>query len=69
MFERAERLVPADMAVQDSGAVVSRDPLVDEAVSYAGFWVTRRSGGVVFRHLDDLDAVFESDTCADLRQL
>ncbi|WP_211434801.1 hypothetical protein, partial [Bradyrhizobium diazoefficiens] len=32
--------------------------------SYAGFWVTRRSGGVVFRHLDDLDAVFESDTCA-----
>ncbi|MHC2582361.1 hypothetical protein ACVI1J_005460 [Bradyrhizobium diazoefficiens] len=37
--------------------------------SYAGFWVTRRSGGVVFRHLDDLDAVFESDTCADLRQL
>ncbi|MGC0395296.1 transposase InsO family protein [Bradyrhizobium sp. USDA 241] len=37
--------------------------------SYAGFWVTRRSGGVVFRHLDDLDAVFESDTCDDLRQL
>ncbi len=41
----------------------------DADVSYAGFWVTRRSGGVVFRHLDDLDAVFESDTCADLRQL
>ncbi|GLR97861.1 hypothetical protein GCM10007858_55030 [Bradyrhizobium liaoningense] len=38
-------------------------------MSYAGFWVTRRSGGVVFRHLDDLDAVFESDTCDDLRQL
>src|SRR6266566_9623313 len=37
--------------------------------SYAGFWVTRRSGGVVCRHLDDLDAVLESDTCDDLRQL
>ena len=30
--------------------------------SYAGFWVTRRSGGVVCRHFDDLDAVFKSDT-------
>jgi ABC-type sulfate/molybdate transport systems ATPase subunit len=38
-------------------------------VSYAGFWVTRRSGGVVCRHFDDLDAVFKSDTCDDLRQL
>jgi ABC transporter substrate binding protein len=28
----------------------------------------RRSGGVVCRHFDDLDAVFESDTCDDLRQ-
>src|SRR5712691_7538033 len=37
--------------------------------SYAGFWVTRRSGGVVCRHLDDLDAVCKSDTCDDLRQL
>jgi hypothetical protein len=37
--------------------------------SYAGFWVTRRSGGVVCRHFDDLDAVFKSDTCDDLRQL
>ena len=37
--------------------------------SYAGFWVTRRSGGVVCRHLDDLDAVIESDTCNHLRQL
>src|SRR5882724_5527187 len=37
--------------------------------SYAGFWVTRRSGGVVCRHLDDLDAVLKSDTCDDLRQL
>jgi hypothetical protein len=27
--------------------------------SYAGFWVTRRSGGVVCRHLDDLDATRE----------
>ncbi|WP_284281264.1 response regulator, partial [Bradyrhizobium liaoningense] len=44
-------------------------PLGLRELSYAGFWVTRRSGGVVFRHLDDLDAVFESDTCADLRQL
>jgi uncharacterized protein len=39
------------------------------ARSYAGFWVTRRSGGVVCRHLDDLDAVRKSDTCDDLRQL
>src|SRR3954452_9183426 len=37
--------------------------------SYAGFWVTRRSGGVVCRHFNDLDAVFKSDTCDDLRQL
>ncbi|WLA87050.1 alpha/beta fold hydrolase [Bradyrhizobium elkanii] len=37
--------------------------------SYAGFWVTRRSGGVVCRHLNDLDAVVESDTCDHLRQL
>jgi hypothetical protein len=37
--------------------------------SYAGFWVTRRLGGVVCRHFDDLDAVFKSDTCDDLRQL
>ncbi len=37
--------------------------------SYAGFWVTRRSGGVVCRHFDDLDAVLESDTSDDLRQL
>ncbi|WP_284278256.1 hypothetical protein, partial [Bradyrhizobium liaoningense] len=44
-------------------------PRQEQGQSYAGFWVTRRSGGVVFRHLDDLDAVFESDTCADLRQL
>ncbi|MGC0394357.1 hypothetical protein ABIF91_006743 [Bradyrhizobium sp. USDA 241] len=53
--------------------VNNADPLtylaIRMAMSYAGFWVTRRSGGVVFRHLDDLDAVFESDTCADLRQL
>jgi hypothetical protein len=39
------------------------------SVSYAGFWVTRRLGGVVCRHFDDLDAVFKSDTCDDLRQL
>src|SRR5436189_5041713 len=37
--------------------------------SYVGFWVTRRSGGVVCRHLDDLDAVLEFDTCDDLRQV
>jgi hypothetical protein len=28
-----------------------------------------RSGGVVCRHFDDLDAVFESDTCDNLRQV
>ncbi len=38
-------------------------------VSYAGFWVTRRSGGVVCRRFDDLDAILESDTSDDLRQL
>jgi hypothetical protein len=37
--------------------------------TYAGFWVTRRSGGVVCRHLDDLDAVVESGTCDELGQL
>ena len=37
--------------------------------SYAGFWVTRRSGGVVCRQFDDLDAIFKFDTCDDLRQL
>jgi hypothetical protein len=38
-------------------------------VSYAGFWVMRRSGGAVCRHFDDLDAVLESDTSDDFRQL
>ncbi|MHC2383937.1 putative transposase [Bradyrhizobium liaoningense] len=52
-----------------TGCMDGRNGPVCHPVSYAGFWVTRRSGGVVFRHLDDLDAVFESDTCADLRQL
>ncbi|MEY9581028.1 hypothetical protein ABIE88_008604 [Bradyrhizobium diazoefficiens] len=51
--------------VKEGGTYVNAYRLL----SYAGFWVTRRSGGVVFRHLDDLDAVFESDTCDDLRQL
>jgi hypothetical protein len=37
--------------------------------SYAGFWVTRRSGGVVCRRFEDLDAVFESDTRDNLRQV
>src|SRR5450759_4265973 len=37
--------------------------------SYAGIWVTRRSGGVVCRHFDDLDAILESDTSDNLRQL
>ncbi len=37
--------------------------------SYAGFWVTRRSGGVICRQFDDLDAIFKFDTCDDLRQL
>jgi hypothetical protein len=41
----------------------------DSGASYAGFWVTRKSGNVVCRHLDDLDAVDESDTCDELRQL
>jgi carboxyl-terminal processing protease len=50
------------------GSVQTVIPL-GERTSYAGFWVTRRSGGVVCRHLDDLDAVRKSDTCDDLRQL
>jgi hypothetical protein len=37
--------------------------------SYAGIWVTRRSGGVVCRHFDDLDAILEFDTSDNLRQL
>jgi hypothetical protein len=28
-----------------------------DAPSYAGFWVTRRSGGVVCRHVDDLNEI------------
>ena len=28
-----------------------------------------RSGGVVYRRFEDLDAVFESDTCNNLRQV
>jgi len=40
-----------------------------ERLSYAGIWVTRRSGGVVCRHFDDLDAILESDTSDNLRQL
>jgi len=35
-----------------------------ERESYTGFWVMRRSGGAVRGHLDDLDAVSESDTSA-----
>ena len=31
--------------------------------------MTRRSGGVVCRHFDDLDAILESDTSDNLRQL
>src|SRR5207253_7120115 len=42
---------------------------IADVPSYAGFWVTRRSGGVVCRDFDDLDAVLESDTSDDLRQL
>jgi hypothetical protein len=37
--------------------------------SYAGFWVMRRSGGAICRRFDDVDAVFESDTSDDFRQL
>ena len=51
--------------VEDIGSQAWRLP----AMSYAGFWVTRRSGGVVCRHLDDLDAVLEFDACDDLRQV
>jgi hypothetical protein len=53
--------------LEDAARLHSTDDGVP--VSYAGFWVTRRSGGVVCRHLDDLDAVVESDTCNHFRQL
>jgi hypothetical protein len=36
--------------------------------SYAGFWVTRRSDGVVSRQFSDLDAILESDTSDNFRQ-
>jgi len=39
------------------------------AGSYAGFWVTRRSGGIVCRRFDNLDAVLECDTIDKLGQL
>jgi hypothetical protein len=36
-------------------------------MSYAGFWVTRgQSGGLVSRHLDDLNAVLEFDVWTTL---
>jgi hypothetical protein len=41
----------------------------NDGESYAGFWVMRRSGGAICRHFDDLDAVLESDTSDDFRQL
>lgn len=46
---------------------IGADPA--QALSHAEFCVTRRSGGVVCRHVDDLDALVESDTCNHLRQL
>ena len=39
------------------------------ARSYAGIWVTGRSGGVGFWQFDYFDSVLESDTSDDLRQL
>jgi hypothetical protein len=36
---------------------------------YAGFWVMGRSDSAVCRQFDDLDAVVESDTSDDFRQL
>jgi hypothetical protein len=38
-------------------------------LSYAGFWVMRRSGGAVCRRFNDLDAILESDTPDDFWQL
>jgi hypothetical protein len=32
MLERAERLMPADMAMQDAGGVVGRDPAIHQHV-------------------------------------
>ena len=38
-------------------------------MSYAGEWVTRSVGGVVSRHFDDLDAVFEFDAFTEINRL
>ena len=38
-------------------------------LSYAGIWVTGRSGGDGFWQFDYFDSVLESDTSDDLRQL
>ena len=61
-YDRSKLRYPSDLTNEEW-------QLIEPLMSYAGFWVTRRSGGVVCRHLDDLDAVGESDTCDDLRQL
>ena len=70
-FKRAKELLAAADKIAFLGFGYSPTNLtrLDVAKSYAGFWVTRRSGGVVCRHFDDLDAVLESDTGDDLRQL
>ena len=45
------------------------EKVVELKMSYAGFWVMRRSGGAVYRRFNDLDAVLESYTSDDFRQL
>ena len=69
---------PAEQAMKDIRRQTRRQYSAEEKIrivlegvvrSYAGFWVTGRSGGVVCRHVDDLDTIVESDTCDHLRQL
>jgi hypothetical protein len=68
-LNRRTILTPQGGELHPTRGAVTGGMSLEPALSYAGFWVTRRSGGVVCRHFDDLDAVFESDTCDDLRQL
>ncbi len=49
--------------IHASSVAVSREELCRNLGDEA------RSGGVVCRHFEDLDAIFESDTCDNLRQV
>ena len=67
--EAESHAVASDQEPSEPEAGLNQVETYNRTASYAGFWVTGRSGGVVCRHVDDLDAVVESDTCNHLRQL